>query len=85
MGICGINGVLWYYSAYATFSVMDELISRIHAFLDRHGMEPTTFGVRAINDGHLYAALLAGKRKLRRKTKIRIDDFLRTYKNGKRK
>lgn len=63
---------------------MDELIARIDAFLDRHRMEPTRFGIRAAKDGHLYFDLKSG-RKLRRRTLGRIEDFMRSYKNGRRK
>lgn len=64
---------------------MDELFHKIDRFLERHRMEPTAFGVAAINDGHLYFHLRDGKRKLRRKTRGKIEDFLKTYKNGKPK
>lgn len=64
---------------------MEQLIAKIDAFLERHRMEPTTFGVKAVNDGHLYFDLQKGKRKFRRKTLGTIEDFMRCYKNGRSK
>lgn len=39
-------------------------------------MEPTTFGIKAIKDGHLYSDLRAGRRKFRRKTIARIEAYM---------
>lgn len=60
--------------------LMDELIPKIQAFLDRHRMEPSAFGLQCANDSHLYFDLLGSKRKLRRKTRGKIEDFMRAYK-----
>lgn len=67
------------------FCAMDELLAKINTFLDLHRMEPTIFGIKALNDGHFYGDLKSGKRKFRRKTLGKVDDFMARYKNGKRK
>lgn len=61
---------------------MNGLIHKIDAFLDRHRMEPTVFGLKVANDSHLYFDLRDGERKFRRATLGKIEDFMRGYKNG---
>ena len=51
------------------------LLERINAFLERHAMEASRFGVLAINDGHLVFDLARG-RKLRRATVRKIEEFM---------
>ena len=63
---------------------MNDLLSQINAFLDKHLMEPSAFGIKAARDSHLYFDLKEG-RKLRRRTVAKVEDFMRTYKNGKKK
>lgn len=64
---------------------MSDLTNKITAFLDKHAKEPTWLGVKAAKDSHLIHDILAGTRKPRRATVRKIEDFMRTYKNGKRK
>lgn len=63
---------------------MSELINKIETFLDRHAMEPSRFGILALNDGHLIEDLISGKRQLRRKTVRKIEDFMRAHKGAKK-
>lgn len=39
----------------------DELIARIKAFLDRHGMAPTRFGREATGEPQLISSIEAGR------------------------
>lgn len=78
----GYFGGLWELSLGGTRVVMKDLIKKIDAFIVRNRMEPTAFGLLAINDGHLYSELKFG-RKLRRKTVGRIEDFMKDYRVAK--
>lgn len=62
---------------------MKTLVKKIDAFLNRHRMEPTAFGLMVANDGHLYFDLVGG-RKLRRKTEGKILDFMKHYRAARR-
>lgn len=62
-----------------------QLISKIRAFLDKHAMEPTRLGIEAANDSHLIHSILGGKRRPRRITVRKIEDFMKAYKNGAKK
>ncbi len=53
-----------------------SLLRNIEAFLDRHHMEATFFGTRAMKDGHLVFDLRRGHRKLRRKSIARIEAYM---------
>lgn len=53
-----------------------DLISRIEDFISRGGLSPTSFGVRCVNDPRLLADLKEG-RELRRKTREKIEAFIR--------
>lgn len=61
----------------------DTILPKIEAFLDRHAFGETLFGAE-FRDTHLVYDLRAG-RKLRRPLRREIEDFMRTYKNGKSK
>lgn len=76
MGKWGLVGFIfrWYKD-----TMHKQLISKIDAFLERHRMEPTTFGLMSVNDGHLYEDLCADERKFRRRTLGKIEDFMRSY------
>lgn len=65
-------------------ATMTDIIRKIDAFLERHRMEPTAFGLSAAKDGHLYFDIKEG-RKLRRKTAGRIEDFMKAYKKRGKK
>ena len=73
---------------YVSFGHMqiqtDPLLPAIEAFLDKHALGETLFGKNAVKDTHLIYDLRRG-RKLRRPLRRKIEDFMRTYKNGKRK
>lgn len=62
---------------------MDDLLTQIEAFLERHDMEISTFGVQAINDGGLIPDLKDG-RSLRKRTRRKILDFMANYKVPKK-
>lgn len=57
---------------------MDQLLKKIEAFMRRHDLEPTGFGVGATNDSGLVFDLHKG-RKLRRKTIRKITKFMDEY------
>ncbi len=38
-----------------------QLLAEIHAYLARTGLDPTRFGLRALNDGHFVPRLQAGR------------------------
>lgn len=57
------------------------LLSEIEAFLERHKMAPTVFGVAAVSDGHLVRKLKSG-RGITTNKMDRIRDFIRDYKPG---
>lgn len=64
---------------------MTNLANKITAFLDKHAMEPTRMGILVANDGHLIHDLFKAKRRLRRATVRKIEDFMRSYNPRKRK
>ena len=56
----------------------DELLRELDAFLDRHGIADSTFGIRAINDSHLLERVRAG-RPIRRSTILKIRKYIARY------
>ena len=56
----------------------DELLRELDAFLDRHGIADSTFGIRAINDSHLLERVRAG-RPIRRSTVVKIKKYIARY------
>ena len=61
-----------------------DLLSSIDAFLQRHSMSKSEFGVRAVNSSHLVSAMLAG-RSPRPATLSRIRDFMREWEEAQAK
>jgi len=57
---------------------MDQLLSEIETFLERHDMAPTKFGTLAMNDAKFVGRLRAGQR-VRLDTADRVRDFMRSY------
>jgi 2,4-dienoyl-CoA reductase-like NADH-dependent reductase (Old Yellow Enzyme family) len=53
-----------------------DLIARIEKFIARGGLSATSFGMKSVNDPRLVADLKDG-RELRRKTRERIEAFIR--------
>jgi hypothetical protein len=47
------------------------LLAELDAFMVRHGLADSTFGLRATGDGHLVARIRAG-RPVRRSTVLRV-------------
>ena len=56
---------------------MPDLLEQIDAFLDRHAMEATTFGTRAVGDGHFVKDLRNGRKPYRRTVKSVLDFMAR--------
>lgn len=54
------------------------LLEAVEAFLEKHDMAPTTFGIRAVNDAKLVANLRAGL-DIRTRTADRIRTFMESY------
>ena len=52
-----------------------DLLAELDAFLERHGLSDSTFGLRATGDGHLVARIRAG-RPVRRSTVLRVRRFM---------
>lgn len=52
------RGHVWRYHAH--MSIHDKLVSDIDAFLLRHGMFPTTFGVLSLGNKHTVRRLRGG-------------------------
>jgi hypothetical protein len=52
-----------------------DLLAELDAFLNRHGLADSTFGLRATGDSHLLARIRAG-RPLRRSTILRVRRFM---------
>ena len=52
------------------------LIKQIEAYCARHGIEETTFGLRAVNDGKFVARLRDGS-SIQIKTYKKVSDFLK--------
>jgi len=48
-----------------------DLLAELDAFLERHGLSDSTFGLRATGDGHLVSRIRAG-RPVRRSTVLRV-------------
>ena len=48
-----------------------DLLAELDAFMVRHGLADSTFGLRATGDGHLVARIRAG-RPVRRSTVLRV-------------
>jgi hypothetical protein len=55
-----------------------KLLAEVEAFLEAERMTPTTFGVRALNDGKFVFRLRAGVNMTIR-TMRRAQDFMTTY------
>jgi len=55
-----------------------DMLAKIEAFCDRHGMSPTTFGRKAVGDGNFVTGL-RGKRSMTLRTGKRIVDFMARY------
>jgi hypothetical protein len=49
----------------------DKLLSELDAFMERHGLADSTFGLRATGDSHLVSRIRAG-RPLRRSTVLKL-------------
>jgi len=59
-----------------------ELLTEIERYLHQHGLDPTTFGLRAMHDGN-FIPRLRGGRTPRLQTIDRVRDFMRRKKaNG---
>ena len=56
-------------------TLYDDIITDIEAYCSRHGIKPTTFGRKAIDDGKLFNRLKKGGG-VTRKTEKRIYDFI---------
>lgn len=54
------------------------LLEEIEAFMAKHKMAATTFGLKAVNKGHLVSNLRKGKDTLGR-TQARVRAFMREY------
>lgn len=60
----------------------DPILPAVEAFLNKHLMGETIFGRDAAKDTHLVYDLRDG-RKLRRKLRAKIEQFMKAYRNGK--
>jgi len=58
---------------------MDNMLRQIEAFMKRHDMEPSRFGIEALNDSSFVFSLRKGERSPRRKTIRRVKDFMSGY------
>lgn len=59
-------------------SETNSLLKEIRVFCRRLGMKPSTFGVRAVNDGKLYQRLSDGS-DVRTATAAKIRKFMKTH------
>jgi hypothetical protein len=55
---------------------ISALIKQIESYCARHGIEETTFGLRAVNDGKFVARLRSGKT-IQLKTYQKVSTFLK--------
>lgn len=83
MGIMGLDGIYFRCHLSPMETQHDTILPKIEAFLDRHAMGETIFG-GVFRDTHLIYDLRDG-RKLRRPLRRKIEDFMKSYKNGKSK
>lgn len=83
MGKMGLDGN--YFLCHLTLmqTQTDPILPRIEAFLNRHALGETLFGKGAAKDTHLVYDLRKG-RKLRRSTRRKVEDFMKSYRNGKK-
>jgi hypothetical protein len=57
----------------------DDLIQRITAFRERHGIAPTVFGKLAIGDSSLVPEMIEKGRKPQAMTRVKIAEFMTAY------
>jgi hypothetical protein len=58
------------------FSHHESLMKRIDGFLDKSGMAPSTFSMRAVKSAHFVTAIRNGRRP-RQSTLVKIEGFIR--------
>jgi len=56
----------------------DPLLESVERFLADSGMEPTTFGEKAMNDGNFVRDLRNG-REVRRRTREKVERFIKEW------
>lgn len=59
-------------------STHQQLLAEIEAFLKRHDVRPTTFGLRAVNDAKLVANLRSGA-DVTTRTLDRVRTYMRSF------
>ncbi len=60
---------------------LDPITPKIERFLAKHGMAPSAFGRAALDDPTLVQDLFMG-RELKIKTRAKVEEFMKSYKNG---
>ena len=56
----------------------ESLIAELDAFLNRHGIADSTFGIRAVGDSHLIKRI-RDNRPIRRSTVLKIRKYIARY------
>jgi hypothetical protein len=62
----------------------EKLLAEIDAFLERHNMRETAFGIKAVNDPALVSDMRYHGRSVRIDTAERLREFMASYKPEKR-
>ena len=62
----------------------EKLLAEIDAFLERHNMRETAFGIKAVNDPALVSNMRYHGRNVRIDTAERLREFMASYKPERR-
>lgn len=56
-----------------------DLKETVAAFMEKHGVKPSTLGQKALNDPHAVIDLLKGKRRMWPETASKLESFMASY------
>lgn len=68
----------------AGMTAREKLLAEIDAFLEKHDMRETTFGIKAVNDPALVSDMRYHGRSVRIDTAEKLREFMTSYKSERR-